>query len=274
MQKTLIIFFSCILSALTIQAQELQPLDIAKKIFSKQPFKDINHYITDEYKGVPNGKNINKGDSINYLLLEQNENTAVVALAITDSTGKGVDWYLHFKKENVWKVCAMRALAMTGMIEQAAIELEKMTPQQINDMIVASKKSKDDDDSFIKSMDDYNFELGNSKLTIETDEHIINHFLNNRKEFERLKDSALIQGQHLNNEQYTLIQNLKPDYRKLFISSVSYRHDCLDFSIGGMLDNTVGYFYVTDKKNLPQMNPRNMIMIREIGNGWYIYKTT
>ena len=75
-----------------------------------------------------------------------------------------------------------------------------------------------------------------------------------------------------------LIENLKPDYQKLFISSVSTGGyelgNCINFLIGGMVDNSVGYIYVKDKKDLPEMNPSRIIMIREIGNGWYIYKTT
>ena len=79
---------------------------------------------------------------------------------------------------------------------------------------------------------------------------------------------------HSKIEPNNLIKKLAPDYRKLFISSVSYRNECLDFSIGGMLDNTVGYFYVKDKEGLPEMNLRDMIMVREIEDGWYLYKTT
>jgi hypothetical protein len=169
----------------------------------------------------------------------------------------------------------MRALAMTGMIEQAAIELEKITPNEINDLIAVSKKVKKNSDfSFITSIDDFRFQLGNSKLVIETDQGIINHLLKNKSEFERLKDSALNEVKHSKIEPNNLIKKLAPDYRKLFISSVSYRNECLDFSIGGMLDNTVGYFYVKDKEGLPEMNLRDMIMVREIEDGWYLYKTT
>lgn len=276
MKKIVLLLTFSFFAALLSSAQQMQPLDIAKKIFAKEPFRDIKHYITDEYKGEPNGQDLNDSLAINYLLLEQNEKTAVVALAITAPSGKGADWYLHFTKDTGWKVCAFRGLAMTGIIERAVIELEKMTPQEVNEMIAASKKNKkeDDDFSFITSMDDYYFELGNSKLTIETDQNIINHFLHNRQAFEKLKDSVLTVFEHAAGEQDSLVKLLAPAYRKLFISSVSHNDGCLNFSIGGILDNTVGYFYVKDKKDLPRMNPRNMIMIREIGDGWYIYKTT
>lgn len=45
-------------------------------------------------------------------------------------------------------------------------------------------------------------------------------------------------------------------------------------AVCGQLDNSVGFIYVKDKKDLPEMNPGRIIMIREITNGWYIYKTT
>ena len=75
------------------------------------------------------------------------------------------------------------------------------------------------------------------------------------------------------------VKNLKADYRKLFISTVSYGDwtlggKALDFSIGGMVDNTVGYLFVNDKKDLPAMSDNRVNMLREIGDGWYIYKTS
>ena len=103
----------------------------------------------------------------------------------------------------------------------------------------------------------------------------------NQAEFERLKNLALTQLEKEKAEEersIKLIENLKTDYQKLFVSSVSTGGyelgNCINFLIGGMLDNSVGYIYVKDKNDLPEMNPSRVIMIREIGNGWYIYKTT
>ena len=48
----------------------------------------------------------------------------------------------------------------------------------------------------------------------------------------------------------------------------------LNFLIGGITDNSVGYLYIKNKKDVPKMNPARFIMIREIGDGWYLYKTT
>jgi hypothetical protein len=276
------LFFLVILFNITAFGQAIEPLDLAKKIFRKEPFPELEKYVTGDYKGHPNGQDLQNGSTMRFLLLGQTSHKAVVAMTILDSANKGVDVYLHFQKDSIWKMNAFRALAMTGIIEQAKNELEKMTPEQVDDLIRKSKKSKDKELAVISSKEDYNFELGNATLILELDENIISHFQKNKAEFERIKDFALkeLENKKSDGERaVNLVENLRVDYRKLFISSVSYGgyelgDKCLDFSIGGMLDNTVGFLYVANKEDLPEMNDSRVIMLREIGNGWYLYKTT
>ena len=275
------IFTTLLLTFTTVYGQTYEPLDLAKKIFSKVTLPNIENYVAGEYEGKPNGKDLPDGSITKFTLLGQTDKTAVVGMTVLDSIGKGFDTYLHFEKDKSWKMTAFRGLAMTGLIEQIKIELEKMTPQQVDEMIEKSKKNKNDDFEMFKSREDYLFQLGNTKLTLELDENIINHFLTNQSEFDRLKNLALTQleKEKVDEERsLKLIETSKTDYNKLFISSVSTGGyelgNCINFLIGGMLDNSVGYFYIKDKKDLPEMNPSRIIMIREIGNGWYIYKTT
>jgi len=270
-----------ILTVTTVVGQNYEPLDLAKKIFGIDSFEHINKYITGEYEGRPNGQDLQKGSITKFSLLGQTESIAVVNLTILDSTGRGLDTYLHFEKDTTWKMSAFRALAMTGFIEQMVIELENMTPPQIDETIEQSKKAKNKDEALIKSREDYDFVLGNGKLTLELDDNIVTHFLKNQSEFERIKNIALNQLENKKSDDVRnmkLVENLKPDYHKLFISSVSTGGyelgNCIKFLIGGILDNTVGYMFVKDKKDLPKMNSDEIIMIREIGNGWYLYKTT
>jgi hypothetical protein len=275
------ILTTLILAVTTVYGQTYEPLDLAKRIFGKDSLPNIDNFITGEYKGRPNGQDLQSGSTTKFTLLGQTEKTAVVAMTILDSLGNGLDTYLHFEKDTIWKMSAFRALAMTGIIEQVKIELEKMTPQEVDDIIAKSKKKKKDDFAMFTSREDYNFQLGNVKLTLELDDNIAKHFLTNQAEFERLKNLALAQleKEKVDEERsIKLIENIKTDYQKLFISSVStggYQlGNCINFLIGGMVDNTVGYIYVKNKKDLPEMNPDRVIMIKEIGNGWYIYKTT
>jgi len=132
-------------------------------------------------------------------------------------------------------------------------------------------------------MDEYNFMVGNGRLILETDDNIINHFNKNKKEFERLRDLAIIEFEKLFpdrniKKQTNLISNLESEFRRLYISSISVGDIefglSLNFLVGGILDNSIGFIYTNDPKNLPRMSPNSVIMIREIGNGWYMYKTT
>jgi hypothetical protein len=276
---TVLVFL--ILTVSKVYSQNYEPLDLARKIFDKNNLPNIKNYISGEYEGIPNGKDLPKGAVTKFILLEQTQKTAVVGMTVLDSAGKGIDTYLHFQKDTVWKMNAFRALAMTGMLEQVVIELEKITAQQLDDLITNSKSKKKNGRSVFTSREDYNFQLGNAKLTLELDENIAKHFLENRAEFERIKNLALAElekNKADENRNIKLIESIKPEYQKLFITSISsgdYNlRNCVNFLIGGMVDNLVGYFYVKDKNDLPKMNPSQIIMIREIGNGWYIYKTT
>lgn len=136
------ILTTLILTVTTVYGQTYEPLDLAKKIFGKDSLRNIDNFITGEYKGRPNGQDLQSGSTTKFTLLGQTEKVAVVAMTILDSLGKGLDTYLHFEKDTVWKMSAFRALAMTGIIEQVKIELEKMTLQQVDDIIAKSKKRK------------------------------------------------------------------------------------------------------------------------------------
>jgi hypothetical protein len=278
MKKNLSIFLIILLLTGTAYGQNFEPLELAKKIFGKDSLANMNQYVTGEYNGRPNGQNLQMGSTTKFTLLGQTTTKAVVGMCILDSTGKGLDTYLHFEKDSTWKMNAFRALAMSGIIEQIKNELEKMTSKEVDELI---KKSKKDKHPIFKSRQDYDFQLGNAKLTLELDENIQKHFLGNEKEFERIKDLALKQlgNERADNERSIhLVEDNKSDYRKLFISSVSTGGyelgNCIKFLIGGMIDNTVGYLFIKDKNDLPEMNPDRVIMLKEIGNGWYIYKTT
>lgn len=275
------VFTLLILSINITYGQKLEPLELAKKIFGKDSLTNIQDYVTGEYQGQPNGQSFTKEVTTVFSLLEQSDKKAVVAMTILDSAGKGLDTYLHFEKDSIWKMNSFRALAMTGVIERVVQELEKMTPKQV-DEIINQFKAKNGKEETFKSWNDYYFELGNSKLTIELDNNIIKHFLANQGEFERIKNLALNElesNQDNEKGRLKLLENSKAQYRKLFISSVSFGDaeigsKCLSFLIGGILDNTVGYLFIKDRKDLPEMTPDGIIMIKEIGNGWYIYKTT
>lgn len=262
------------------QAQLVEPLALAKAMFAREPVPGLEKHFAGEYQGRPNGTDLPAKATTSFLLLHQGEASAVVNLTIADSTGKVFDTYLHFKKDSVWKVTAFRSLAMTGMIAGIQNLLESLSETQV-DSIVSRAQGDTLGISLFASKEEYVFLLGNSRLTLAADQELINYFNQNREGFERIKDSVLrkVEGRTIDSERAQhLGEELVPAYKKLFISSISvggYQFgENLNFLIGGMLDNAVGFLFVRDEKDLPEMNPARIIMLREIGNGWYLYKTT
>jgi hypothetical protein len=277
-QLFLFILFTC--SVFICKAQSYEPLDLSKKIFSRDTFPEIKRYSIDEYEGHPNGRDLSNKIKTKFILLDQNAVTAVVAMTITDSLGKGLDTYLHFKKDTVWKLCAFRALAMTGIIAKVNDDLSALTPKQI-DSVIASPHTKAKDHRLFKSKEEYRYLLGNTSLVLSLDDELIAHFNKNKLAFEDLKNSLVKHGVMTKSRGLKEMKGLevyKNHLALLFIDNAfpdwESSKNNLNFLIGGITDNSVGYLYIKNKKDVPKMNPSHFIMIREIGDGWYLYKTT
>ena len=258
-----------------LNAQELNPLELTEKVFTNKKFaKKTSLYSTGEYKGHPNATDLAENTNLDFKLLDKTKNTAVVNITITDSVGKGIDTYVHLKRtDKNWKIEAFRALAMTGILEQLKSEFEKMTEKQIDSLIETDKKN-------FKSRKDFERQFENIKLTLDLDNSIIQHFQKNREKFEQVKKELLNIEIDSNEKSYRKInlgEKIKSDYKELLLTSISTSYSCdqcYEFVIGGMIDNTVGYLYIPDGQTIPKMNSNRLIMLREIGNGWYIFKTT
>jgi len=278
--KQIFLFILLTWSVFICNAQSYQPLDLSKRIFSRDTFPEIKRYSIDEYQGHPNGRDLPEKVKTKFTLLDQGAKTAVVAVTITDSSGKGIDTYLHFKKDTIWKVCAFRALAMTGIIAKVNDDLAALTPKQV-DSVIASPHTKAEDHRLFKSREEYRYSLGNTSLILSLDDDLIAFFNKNKRAFEDLKNVLVAHGvmtksrglremkgaeTYKNSLALLFIDNAFPDWES--------SKDNLNFLIGGITDNSVGYMYIKNKKDVPKMNPSHFIMIREIGGGWYLYKTT
>lgn len=256
-----------------VNAQEFEPLELVQNVFTNKEFaKEISNYATGEYKGHPNANDLPININLNFRLLNKSEYTAVVNITMLDSSKKGIDTYVHLKKGEKWKINAFRALAMTAFMKQSMVKMEEMTEEQIDTLI---RKGE----TFTSKKHFYR-ELENIKLTLALDDIIIKHFEKNKEKFEELKNklqNIVLNKKEESYQKMNLGNKVKADYRKLLINSISKSIDCkncFEFIIGGMIDNTVGFFYISNEQNVPKMNTNRIIMIREIGNGWYLFKTT
>lgn len=263
-----------------IYAQELSPMEVCKKVFSRDSLSNLKHYCTDEYEGHPNGLDINPGVKLRFRQLSGDSATAVINLTITDTSGFELDTYLHLKKDTTWKIAAFRALALTGMLQQMYDELKKMTPAQINKMI-AMPLHKGKDYRIFKSREDYSYLLNNTALTLASDDNIIAHFQKNKGAFEQLKVDFLNSppaGKRnfikASDDKSALSNKLKALYLHSAEINGEETTNTVILNIGGIVDNHVGYMYVKDNKDVPKMSDGHFIMIRSLGDGWYLYKTT
>jgi hypothetical protein len=279
MKFLFVLLFVCTI-VLSCKAQNYDPLTLSKKIFSKDTWPDIKKHVTGEYNGRPNGKDIRSNLKISFTLLSQSKEAAVVNITLSDSTGKEFDTYLHFVKQTIWKACAFRALALTGIIEQVHEGVAKLTPAQVDSIIKAPHNDTSDFRMF-KSKEEYQFLLGNTGLTLASDRELIAHFNKNKAGFEDIKNKLLAKGFMKDKESLEKMKGAEDIYKEvkiLFIGNVlpnfEETNNSLDFLIGGITDNAVGYFYIKDPKDVPKMNPNHFIMIRDLGNGWYLYKST
>ena len=66
--------------------------------------------------------------------------------------------------------------------------------------------------------------------------------------------------------------------RRLFLGRVTRRAtacgSCLAFVIGGKTTSSVGLLYQPEPGSLPAMSPNGVIVLRPLGEGWYLYKTS
>ena len=174
--------------------------------------------------------------------LEGSRHNSVYAVLLSDGHNSQ-DWYVFLVRENdLWKLSAVRSLALPSVFYSALQQLEQKYPRS--------------------EIEEWQFQ--NMLLTIKSDQELKDYLRSNLTEFKNLANLYLEGGK----EQSTI------GARHLYVNFVSDKDGVLDFSIGGIIDNSVGYLYVPEGSKVPTMSPSEFIYIEEIADGWYIYKTT
>ncbi|MBX0291486.1 hypothetical protein K3G63_13635 [Hymenobacter sp. HSC-4F20] len=260
----------------------LEPLQIAEQFVAPGGWADMKGYLSGEAAGQARrqslGQQIPATLQRHCQLLQQGPATAVVTVELRDSVSRN-DIYLHFRRDSTtsatpWKLAAVRSLAMTQLGPPMLQLLTDMAPAE-----VAQYNQKHPEAS-------HEFMLGNIRLWIGSDADISQHFRRNQAAFQRAArliqarrffaapaDSAAT-GEQLANTDAEVQALLRP----LYISRVTQRTlggaGGLEFIIGGVTNNTVGLLYQPTAALVPAMSPERVIVVKPLGNGWYLYKTT
>ncbi|GAA3974614.1 hypothetical protein [Hymenobacter antarcticus] len=256
----------------------LPPLRIAEQFVSREGWPPLKSYLCCEAAGQ--AKNQTLGQQIpprvarTCELVRQDSTTAVVAVELRDSVSRR-DFYLHFRHgEDGWKLGAIRNLAMTHLGPPMVALLAAMPPAE-----VAAYDVKHPDA-------DHAFTLGNLRLWTSADADIAAHFHRHQAEFQKMVrlvqkggyfDAAIAPGEATDEQAVNADPAVHALLRRLYLGRVTRRAtscgSCLAFVIGGKTDSTVGLLYQPQPAQLPAMHPDGLMVLRPLGDGWYLYKT-
>jgi len=275
------IFFSAVLIVIyvlsslfsQIIAKEKTPLEISEIVFGNSgfdhteilPFCCEMHEVN--FRDSSLGQMLPPQTERKYSLLFQNDSVAVVAISLS-LAGEFQDFYAYFVKLDNWHIETMRTLAKTDVIRKVLSDIEKLSPDEA--LKVIEKSGYDDLDKYIKRI----------KLLLSSDSNIEQYFNDNKSEFQQIANYISTEKNlessddiiKLNVDEY-----IKSSLKTLLIDKLvpaEEEGEFIGFLIGGILDNTAGYFYQPDSKKVPPISKNLYIMIKSLGNGWYMYKTT
>lgn len=284
MKQILIILISLVSLIASGQNASI-PLDLTKKYFNGE-LRNYKAVLTGEAKDQNfNPKKISKEAVLEFETLMYSNNIATIAISLTEGK-QHTDIYAFWKKDKDWQINAFRALWLPGMFYMLLDNYKDLDSEGIKKeykkMFDEAKQKNDTltDEQIVENigtLDDFHFEIKNMKLTVSSDKDLKEHFYKNQDKFTALLNK--VQNDSISKSRAWRI-NKQPEYRldlhELLISGISGYDSSpiVDFVIGGMIDNSVGYFYCKSPANVPEMSDNRYIMIRELGNGWYLYKTT
>lgn len=172
---------------------------------------------------------------------------AVARVQALDDKGKSItDVYFTLQREGAnWKVSALRALALTGIIEAARDELK--TKKNLN----ATERN----------------ELANLNLLLSLDADLKRHFTTNQSAFEQLARAA---------DQPKLSASIQVLQRQLHLNAgapQSGKNGSRQWIVGGIIDNLVGYGY-SPSGALPPISTEDTIWVERLSPRWYFFRTT
>lgn len=256
----------------------------AIRTYTHQPYM-ISPYITsDEYPAWEYPANLTS----TFEIIERNRQQAIAAVTITDTAGRGFTRYMYFVKDSAgWKPNATARPTLERLHHRRLREMEEMTPAQIDSMLTAAQHQEAPP---YKTREEFDFVRNSLRLKLAPDDTLIAHFHKHKAAFNRLRKAAadsvqLFMTLHAGerrkkiatdqalSESNTLVPTQTTALNPLLISNVTTYHVLpagqFDFHI---LYDQVGYLYAPKKKYRPVMSQDGVIVLRDLGKGWYLYK--
>ena len=244
------------------QEGEGSPAWIVEQYFLKRTFPRRGSFLTGEVASGPTvGSQLPADAAVTLRPVATDTNAAVFGVTIhADGTVDDVYAYLE-SRNGKWRLGAIRGLALPRLYY----------------MMLDSLRSAEPLPDSLKPM------LASMQLTVASDSALRDHFRRHREGFHRLARDFLSSGADLIRDDGrtspagVTVPGLPEQLRELLVeSAIRAMEDegCILLSIGGMIDNHVGYLFAPPGCTVPVMSPHHYILVEEIEQGWYLYKTT
>jgi hypothetical protein len=225
------------------------PTDVVHAFFGKDDVSGKKDWFGGEIEITPAGpKTIGQALPPNAKValrpLQESSDQAVYAVLL-DIKGDKLDWYAYLsRKSGDWQLEAVRALVLPGFIGVLYADLK------------GKKQRTPEEELRFRNLD----------LTFQSDEQLKNYFTTHRAKLEAIKDHYIAQGDD---------NSLAEKTKELFVDGVQTNENgCVEITIGGFMDNFVGFMFVPDGKSPPVIDRSLYIMIDQIAARWYLFKTT
>ena len=187
------------------------------------------------------------------LMLE--EGRAVVRLP---ASGSEPDIYLHLRQESErWTIHALRALALPRFVVELRDRLRALPARTA----------------------ELDQRLHNLELTLSSDAELRAWFAAHQAALERLRSLAYAgggSGRTMADGSRTIeTPEAAQALRELHALGLTVSPGgTVTVTIGGILDNSVGFLHSADPDAVPAIDPSDHIWVEALGDGWYLFKTT
>lgn len=285
--KKILILILWITSNSIVWSQQ-NPLEVAKLVFSENPPQNLDSFLTKTFAHLGFSVKQIKNNQLKFLLLSENLQTAIVHIQIMSDTLKPCpDSYVYFEKQqDVWKINDIKQLRVTNFTVDLLNHLASLSEGA--DSLNKQKVLKSASEKEIKEI------KLNLSLILSSDEGLMTHFKQNKSQFDDLKNKIIPIKDSIrtakplkteNGPRYDYSEPFQIQKKVLGLTKIGDYNDdkyedlcksCIDFIIGGSTCShcgRVGYLYIPDPIFLPKMSPNHYFMIRNIGDGWYLYKS-
>ncbi len=250
----------------------LTPLQIVERYVSPNGFPNRLKFFCCELYGEWNadstlGQNLPRTVQRTSELIFQDTAHAVVSVWLHDSL-TSLDIYFYLVKNKNWTMYAVRSLVMRQAAKDALKRLDSI-PEKDRGLVYTKTHQHT-----------YAFEQENLELWNNSDNVLIEHFNSHKKQFLEIQKRLVKKGYTKSDSLVACgmkDKKIKKISNAILIRGFEYDKrypGCVFYLLGGISDNTVGYLFQPNPNKIPLITEKHYIILKSLGDGWYLFKTT